>query len=135
MQERDPSRFTKFNLVSQSLLCFSREVWKGMAQELAKRNAKANGETNGFKVIGQSTKRVDALEKVTGRALYAADLTPPGMLWGVFVRSPHPHALIKQIDISKAEKLPGVMAVVTQDTLAGSKTGRAYWTLFGTKQD
>ena len=89
-----------------------------MAQVRDRQSVATNGETNGFKVVGQSTTRVDALEKVTGRALYAADVSPPGMLWGVFLRSPHPHALIKKIDTSKAEQLPGVLAVVTQESLA-----------------
>ena len=89
-----------------------------MAQVLDRQSVATNGETNGFTVVGQSTKRVDALEKVTGRALYAADVSPPGMLWGVFLRSPHPHALIKKIDTSKAEQLPGVLAVITQESLA-----------------
>ena len=57
-----------------------------MAQVLDRQSVATNGETNGFTVVGQSTKRVDALEKVTGRALYAADVSPPGMLWGVFLR-------------------------------------------------
>jgi CO/xanthine dehydrogenase Mo-binding subunit len=89
-----------------------------MVQVRDRQSVATNGETNGFKVVGQSTTRVDALEKVTGRALYAADVSPPGMLWGVFLRSPHPHALIKKIDTSKAEQLPGVLAVVTQESLA-----------------
>src|SRR5262249_28135139 len=55
----------------------------------------------------------DGADKVTGRAAYAADTTMPGMIWGKVLRSPHPHARIKSIDTSKAEALPGVMAVVT----------------------
>ena len=65
------------------------------------------------KWIGKRTPRPDGADKVTGRAAYAADTTMPGMIWGKVLRSPHPHARIKSIDTSKAEALPGVMAVVT----------------------
>ena len=59
------------------------------------------------KWIGKRTPRPDGADKVTGRAAYAADTTMPGMIWGKVLRSPHPHARIKSIDTSKAEKLPG----------------------------
>src|SRR3981189_205662 len=65
------------------------------------------------KWIGQRTVRPDGVDKVTGRAAFAADTTMPGMIWGKVLRSPHPHARIKGIDTSKAEKLPGVKAVVS----------------------
>jgi CO/xanthine dehydrogenase Mo-binding subunit len=69
------------------------------------------------KWIGQRTLRPDGIEKVTGSAQYAADFTMPGMVWGKVLRSPHAHALIKKIDTSKAEKMKGVLAVVTGDDL------------------
>src|ERR1700704_5127865 len=65
------------------------------------------------KWIGQRTIRPDGVDKVTGRAAFAADTTMPGMIWGKVLRSPHPHARIRSIDTSKAEKLPGVKAVVS----------------------
>src|ERR1700748_1720196 len=65
------------------------------------------------KWIGQRTIRPDGMDKVTGRAQFAADTNMPGMIWGKVLRSPHPHARIRKIDTSKAEKLPGVKAVVT----------------------
>src|SRR3954464_1700789 len=65
------------------------------------------------KWIGQRTIRPDGVDKVTGRAAFAADTTMPGMVWGKVLRSPHPHARILSIDTSKAEALPGVKAVVT----------------------
>lgn len=71
-----------------------------------------------FRVIGKSVVKTDAIEKVTGRALYTADLTLPGMVYGVFVRSPYAHARIKRIDTSKAWKVPGVVAVITQEQLS-----------------
>ncbi len=63
--------------------------------------------------VGVSAPRVDALEKVTGRAAYVADLEIPGMLYGRVLRSPLPHARIVRIDVSRAEALPGVAAVLT----------------------
>ena len=65
------------------------------------------------KWIGKRTPRPDGADKVTGRAAYAADTTMPGMIWGKVLRSPHPHAKIRSINTAKAEKLPGVKAVVT----------------------
>ncbi len=65
------------------------------------------------KWIGKRTIRPDGADKVTGRAAYAADAAMPGMIWGKVLRSPHPHAVIKSIDTSKAEALAGVKAVAT----------------------
>ena len=67
------------------------------------------------KWIGKRTVRPDGADKVTGRAAYAADATMPGMIWAKVLRSPHPHAVIKSVDTSKAEALPGVKAVATAD--------------------
>jgi CO/xanthine dehydrogenase Mo-binding subunit len=66
-----------------------------------------------FKVVGQRPIRPDGVDKVTGRALYGADATAPGMLVGHVLRSPHPHARIVDLDTSDARALPGVKAVVT----------------------
>lgn len=65
------------------------------------------------RVIGTSLPKVDAPERVTGKAAFGADLNLPGMLWAKIVRSPYPHAWIKKIDTSKASALPGVKAVIT----------------------
>jgi CO/xanthine dehydrogenase Mo-binding subunit len=66
-----------------------------------------------FKYVGRSIARVDAVDKVTGGAKFTGDLHVPGMLHGKILRSPYPHARIKNIDASKAEALPGVVAVLT----------------------
>jgi CO/xanthine dehydrogenase Mo-binding subunit len=66
-----------------------------------------------YKVIGTRPVRPDGIDKVTGRAIYGADVRLPGMLYGRVLRSPHAHANIKGIDTSKAEKIEGVKAVVT----------------------
>ena len=68
-----------------------------------------------LKIVGTSPVKHDGIDKVTGRAKFAADLFLPGMLVGKILRSPHAHANIKSIDISAAEKLPGVKAVITRD--------------------
>lgn len=66
-----------------------------------------------YATVGKSVHRIDALEKATGRAVYGDDIQFPGMLHGKILRSPHAHAKIRRIDISEAEKLPGVKALVT----------------------
>lgn len=63
--------------------------------------------------IGRRVPKMDAREKVTGKAVYIQDLKVPGMLWGKILYSPHPHARILHIDTSRAERLPGVKAVLT----------------------
>jgi CO/xanthine dehydrogenase Mo-binding subunit len=66
-----------------------------------------------FKWVGTRPIRPDGVPKVTGRAMYGADLKLPGMIYGKVLRSPHAHARIRSIDTSAAEKLPGVKAVMT----------------------
>ena len=66
-----------------------------------------------FSVIGTRPIRHDGPDKVTGRARYAADIHPPGLLQGKILRSPHPHAVIKNIDATRALALPGVKAIAT----------------------
>ena len=70
-------------------------------------------------IIGVSVPRIDAIDKVTGRATYVGDLEVSGMLHGKILRSPLPHALITGIDTSEALKLPGVTAVLTRGDLEG----------------
>lgn len=69
--------------------------------------------TTAYKRVGTRPIRPDGLDKVTGRARFGADYDLPGMLVGVVLRSPHAHATIKSIDVSAAEGLPGVKAIVT----------------------
>ena len=73
-----------------------------------------NHQTRTYKIVGQRPVRPDGVDKVTGRARFGADMTAPGMLWGVMLRSPHAHARIVKIDASRAEALPGVHSVVTR---------------------
>ena len=67
---------------------------------------------SGFSIIGKPTAMVDAAYKTTGSGKYTDDLSLPGMLVGKILHSPYPHAHIKSIDVARAEKLEGVVAVV-----------------------
>ncbi len=67
--------------------------------------------------IGKSVRRLDYETKVTGKALYLADMNVPGMCHGKILRSPYPHARIKKIDTSKAVKVAGVVAIITRDDI------------------
>lgn len=66
-----------------------------------------------YDVINSRANRIDTPDKATGRAIFVDDISKPGMLYGALLQSPLAHARILNIDISKAEKLPGVKAVVT----------------------
>lgn len=69
--------------------------------------------TGKYRVIGTRPVRPDGVDKVTGRAVYGADVQLPRLAYGEVLRSPHAHARIRGIDTSKAAALPGVLAVVT----------------------
>ena len=71
-----------------------------------------------YKVVGTRPIRHDGIEKVTGAALYGADIQLPGLLHGKVLRSPHAHARIRSIDTSKAESFAAVKAVATAEDLA-----------------
>jgi CO/xanthine dehydrogenase Mo-binding subunit len=75
-------------------------------------------------VVGNPTPRIEGELKVSGKAVYAADVTLPGMLWGKLMRSPIASGKIKRIDASKALGLRGVHAVVTGEDCTGLKIGR-----------
>jgi xanthine dehydrogenase YagR molybdenum-binding subunit len=63
-------------------------------------------------LLGTAVKRLDGPDKVTGRARYTYDINRPGMLYGRIVRSPFPHARVVSVDLSAAEKAPGVKAAL-----------------------
>ncbi|MEW6376941.1 MAG: molybdopterin cofactor-binding domain-containing protein [Thermodesulfobacteriota bacterium] len=73
--------------------------------------------------IGKRIPKMDAEEKVTGKAIYIHDLKVPGMLYGKILYSPYPHAKILSIDTSKVEKLPGVKAILTGYNIPPIKFG------------
>ena len=70
-----------------------------------------------FTVIGKPINRRDAVDKVRGKAKYAGDIKLPGMLYGKTLHCPYPRARITKLDTSRAEKLPGVEAVLKRKIL------------------
>lgn len=87
-------------------------------QESTTTTSTATSGTKKYKVIGTRPVRHDGVDKVTGRAKYGADIRLSGMLAGVVLRSPHAHAKILSIDVSRAAALPGVRAIATNADLA-----------------
>ena len=76
-----------------------------------------------YRVLGTRPIRHDGFDKVTGAAKYGADLHLAGMLHGMILRSPHPHAKIRAIDTRKAAALPGVRAIATSADFPITQTG------------
>jgi CO/xanthine dehydrogenase Mo-binding subunit len=76
-------------------------------------------------VIGAPVARVEGAEKVSGRALYAADIQLPGALWGKILRSPYPHARIVHIDTAPAMNVEGVRVVLTGNDVVGHFRGKS----------
>jgi len=76
-----------------------------------------------YRVIGTRPIRHDGLEKVTGRALYGADIRMGDLALGAVLRSPYAHANIKSIDVSAAEAMPGVLGVITGKDMPIAKSG------------
>jgi selenium-dependent xanthine dehydrogenase len=71
--------------------------------------------------IGRLVVRSDSIEKVTGAAKYTDDYVFPGMLHGRALRAAHPHAVLKKVDVSAAQRLAGVQAVLTADDIPGKR--------------
>src|ERR1700751_6073976 len=68
-----------------------------------------------MKAVGARLPRYDGVGHVTGRTVYVDDVRVPGTLWAKALRSPHHHARIVSLDTSKAERHPGVYAVITHE--------------------
>ncbi len=100
---------------------------------MAETNPKPWGET---KVVGKPVPRVDAFERLSGKAVYPLDLMLPDMLYGATLRCPHPHAMVKKVDLAKAREMPGVRAILSDadpeaniawyGTLAGRPVSRLF---------
>ena len=88
-----------------------------MTPTSAERAAKLEG-------MGCKRKRVEDIRFVQGKGSYVDDMKLPGMLYGDFTRSPYAHARVKNIDTTKAAAVPGVVAVITAETL---KTVNLAW--------
>jgi CO/xanthine dehydrogenase Mo-binding subunit len=67
-------------------------------------------------IVGKAVSRVDAYERVSGSAVYPADVSLPNMLYGAILRCPHPHARVNKVSIEKALRLAGVFAIISSDT-------------------
>ncbi len=72
------------------------------------------------RVVGKALPRVDAYERVSGTAVYPADMVLPRMLYGAILGCPHPHAEVRGVDIGRAERLPGVRAVLSAFHVPGA---------------
>ncbi len=81
------------------------------------------GNKERLSIVGQPLPKVDAWAKVVGETKFADDLSLPRMAYGKLLRSPHPHALIRRIDSSRAKALPGVYGVITGFDLPRVKFG------------
>ncbi len=79
--------------------------------------------TRHYTSVGGRGVRIDAPEKVTGRAVYTDDLRRPDMLYGALVQSPIAHARVRHVDTSRAERLPGVRAVLTAANSPATRFG------------
>src|SRR5918993_716715 len=73
-------------------------------------------------VLGASPVRPDGIAKVQGSFAFSSDLGGDGVVWGATLRSPHPYARIRGIDVSRAWKINGVEAVITADDVPGVPT-------------
>src|SRR5918995_3638405 len=78
-------------------------------------------------VVGRATPRIEGESKVTGRALYSADVELPDILWGRVLRSPISYGRIKKINTDKARQVPGVKAVISGEDVAGLRIGRCIY--------
>src|SRR4051812_21192047 len=92
----------------------------------------AGSALSALNVVGKFTTRIDAVERTTGKATYSGDVMLPGMLYARVLRSPHPHARVGRVDVSKALALPGVKAVISHQNCtvpwgAGSISGGAQY--------
>jgi CO/xanthine dehydrogenase Mo-binding subunit len=103
-----------------------------ISMSLSKKNKSINKNRKGIKIeknefvnIGKRIPKLDALEKVTGSAVYPQDIKLPGMVYGKILWSEHAHAQILDIDTNEAENLPGVFAVITSKDMPPTKIGIA----------
>jgi CO/xanthine dehydrogenase Mo-binding subunit/aerobic-type carbon monoxide dehydrogenase small subunit (CoxS/CutS family) len=105
-------RCAAYNRYVEATLAVGSSVPKGGT---AKYEPAAGAQLGVLQTAGHPTARIDAMERVTGKANYTGDVHLPGMLYARVLRSPHPHARIRSIDTSKAAALPGVKAILTHE--------------------
>ncbi len=89
-----------------------------------------------FNVVGKNVERVDIRAKVTGRAVYAADIDMPGMLHGKIIRClEYAHAKVKSLDFSEAEKMPGVVKCLGPDDVTSKTYNQSVIDLMASAQE
>jgi CO/xanthine dehydrogenase Mo-binding subunit len=89
-----------------------------------------------FSYVGYSVPRIDALDKVLGRAVYSEDISFPGMLYGRVLRAGIPHALIEEIDVREAKAMEGVASVLTAKDIPGiNRYGIAFQDQYALAED
>src|SRR5262249_2433187 len=118
--------------IAATVAAANRAAHSGSTEVLAPRLSSQTSPVTALNVVGHETARIDAIERVSGRARYTADVSLPGMLFARVLRSPHPHAKIRSIDVTRAQALPGVKAIVTHENCsvvwgAGSISGGAQY--------
>ena len=74
-------------------------------------------------VLGRRLPKINSVSAVTGRGQYTVDLAVPGMLYARMLRSPHPHARLVRLNVSRARALPGVAAVITAEDVRSNYLG------------
>lgn len=75
-----------------------------------------------YRIVGQSVKKLDAVDKVLGKAQFAADIHFDGMLYAKVFRSTVPHGILRSLDVTGAEALPGVAVVLTGKDVPGANS-------------
>lgn len=89
-----------------------------------------------FSCVGYSVPRVDALDKVLGRAIYSEDISFPDMLYGRVLRAGIPHAVIEEIDLREAKAMKGVVCVLTARDIPGvNRYGIAFQDQYALAED
>ena len=102
------------------------EGWKafaGIPLDTAPRTDDERDQERDLSVVGHGVTRYDAPDKVSGRAVYTADIRLPGMIYGKILGSPIPHGIIRSIDTGRARQLPGVLAVITAEDVPDTSYG------------
>ena len=108
-------RCSGYNRYVEGTLAAAGVAFPETVQRMDASGPEGGAPTSKLKTVGHETPRIDARERVTGKATYSGDVKLPGMLYARVLRSPHPHARIRSIDTAKAAALPGVKAILTHD--------------------
>ena len=121
-------RCSNYNKYVEAVLTASQSAPAGPRMGNSRREPASGAAMTALTSVGHPTPRIDAVQRVSGKATYTGDVRVAGMLYARVLRSPHPHARIKSIDVSKARALAGVKAILTHENCqvvwgAGSVAG------------